>query len=165
MRASTRGLRALLRAIVRHVFGCLVLVPALSAWADDRVDGLQRVRVEGYDIAVSIATPLAVRGGHPKNHPEQTMHGGEPAPGEQHVFVSILDAKTRRRIGSAIVWARLTDGKGSTEEKPLESMTIANTAGYGNYFTLAAARPLTMQLEIRGLGIPRSVRVEFPAKR
>lgn len=149
------------RIAVRYALQCVPLLLVLPAWAGDPTPGLQRVRTGAYEIAVSIATPQAVRGGHPKGHPEEIMHGGRPEPGDRHVFVSIVDAKSRARIDTASVRLRLTDGKGRREDKPLERMTISGHPGYGNYFALAAGRPLKVDLEIGGLGRPFSVGVEF----
>lgn len=137
---------------------------ASTVWAGGQDDGLQRVRAGEFDISVSIATPLAVRGGHPKDHPEQTMHGGKPRPGDRHVFVSIIEWKTRKRISTAMISARFTDSRGGVEEKALERMTISNAAGYGNYFALAAVRPITLDLDIRGLPTPLSARFKFPQR-
>ena len=113
------------------------------------IDQRQHVRVDGLDLSVSVASSVAIRGGHAKDHPEQTMHGGKPAPGEQHLLVSIRDRRTARQIADAEVLARVTGARGYLEEKPLEAMTIANAPGYGNYFALPGDGPIAVALEIR----------------
>ncbi len=141
--------------------------PALSAgsaWAAERQAGPQRARIKGYDIAASIASPPAVTGGFGPGRPEHAMHGGDPAPGDRHLLVTIVDSRTRKRIADASIVAYLKNSAGVVEEKPLDSMTIANTPGYGNFFASAALRPLVVQLEIRGLGEPGLTRVVFHFK-
>ncbi len=82
--------------------------------------------------------PAELIKGHPKDHPESTMHqGGKKGdPHEYHLVVALFDAATGTRIEDATVHAQVSALGLAGEELHMQPMTIANTVTYGCFFTL-----------------------------
>lgn len=93
--------------------------------------------------------PAEIIRGHPKSHPESTVHGGPPR-GEHayHIVAAIFDAASGARIGDAKVMARVSSLGLAGQRQPLEPMSIADTISYGNYFSLSGKGPYRIDLEI-----------------
>ena len=54
--------------------------------------------------------PAAMIRGHPAQHTESSMHGGQPATsGEYHIVIALFDAKTGSRVTGAHVSARVSE--------------------------------------------------------
>lgn len=81
--------------------------------------------------------PAAMIQGHDAGHTEAVMHEGVPR-GEHayHVMVAIFDAENGERIEDAVVEAEVIPLGLSHVRRSLESMLIAGTTTYGNYFTM-----------------------------
>jgi hypothetical protein len=95
-----------------------------------------------HGIAVYLGVvPAAMIRGHPADHPERAMHGGIPRGRDSHhVTVALFDAQSGRRIETAAVQAyvALRGSRGTTRQ--LETMRIADTVTFGNYFNHAWRR-------------------------
>ena len=117
--------------------------------------------VDGVSVYFIIVPAEMVRG-HPREHPESEMHGGVLV-GENHVMVALFDEKSGERIVGAEVTARVRSGHAPGIEKRLESMAIAGSLIYGNYFYMASPGPYQVDLRIHipGRNKPVSMRFEW----
>ena len=127
----------------------------------------QAAEPEGYKVVDGMAVyfgllPAEMIRGHGATHPEATMHGGRPKGIHvYHVTVALFDRTTSARITDAEVRARVSGVGLAGAEKVLESMTIADTVTYGNYFALPGQGPYQIRVEIRRPGATKSAKVEF----
>lgn len=151
------------RSILRTLFdsaqlAALVMAAGLVLAANSG----QRQIADGMDIYLGVMPAEIVRG-HPKAHSESAMHGGmPPSKGYHHVIVSLFDSQSGNRITDAEVTAKVEEpGHLERSEKALESMTIAGTLTYGNYFRMPGKGPYLISLEIRRPGSPRVVEAKF----
>lgn len=115
--------------------------------------------VDGVSVYFGIVPAELVRG-HPADHPESTMHGG-PAIGDNHMVVALFDDKTRQRLTNVVVIARVTGDAKLDLRKPLEPMTMAGAASYGNYFNMTGTGPYRIEIEIAIPGKAKPVRATF----
>jgi hypothetical protein len=117
--------------------------------------------VDGVEIYLGVVPAELVRG-HPREHPESSMHGGVPV-GQNHVMVALFDAKTGERIARAEVSARVRvrGGHVTEVEKHLEQMLIAGSQTYGNYFPMVVTEPYLIELTIRIPGRTKPVTARF----
>src|SRR3972149_843110 len=92
---------------------------------------------ENYKTADGLAVylgviPAAMIRGHPKDHPEQSMHEGVPrGTHDYHVTVAIFHAPSGARIEDAEVDATVSPLGLSGMTKRLEPMAIAGAGAYG----------------------------------
>ena len=133
----------------------MLAIPAVVLGAAPRYDQV----VDGVEVFLGIVPAKLVRD-HAPAHPERQMHSGPPA-GENHVMVALFDAKSGQRITDAAVHATITGPKGFRVEKPLEPMTIAGAASFGNYFEMLGAGPYRIGLRIRVAGATRDTNAVF----
>jgi hypothetical protein len=119
-----------------------------------------------HGIAVYYAViPAEVIRGHPKQHPEATMHGGVPdRPHAHHVMVALFDASSLERIVNALVTATVSEIGLAGEQKKLEPFTVADALTYGNYFDLRPRTDYRIRVDIKVPGSPNAARVEFEFK-
>lgn len=146
---------------MRRVRACLVLLIGIAlssvttgAAADDNY------RTKG-GLAVYLGVlPAAMIQGHPKDHPEEAMHGGVPS-GQHayHVMAAVFDAASGERVEDALVEARVAEPGLAGVTRRFEPMLIADTITYGNYFRLSGDGPYRIDLSITrpGLATPTSV--------
>ena len=120
--------------------------------------GEPRQIVEGVAIYLGMVPAELVRG-HPREHPESEMHGGV-AVGESHLMVALFDARTGERITRAKVTATIT-GADAKIDKPLEPMTVAGAATYGNYVYLTGHGPYRIELQVLLPGQSKPLRARF----
>lgn len=145
---------------LRCAFVLLLSLFAVTAMADSSRSKV----VDGVTIYLGIV-PAEIMRGHPKEHPEGTMHGGVSRGGEQyHVMVALFDAKTGQRIDDAEIKAKVSASFFGGEEKKLESMNIADTITYGNYFQMSGHGPFRISLQIRRPNAARVVEAQFEHK-
>lgn len=114
---------------------------------------------DGVSVYFAIVPAEMVRG-HPREHPEGEMHGGVPE-GENHIMVALFDDKTGERITRAEVTARVRGGRAASIEKRLESMTIAGSLTYGNYFYMGGSGPYQVELHIYAPGRNKPISMRF----
>jgi hypothetical protein len=145
----------------RKVFSCTasVLVFALAAVTAGAAERTRDQVVDGVAIYFGILPAELVRG-HPRAHPESEMHGGIPV-GESHIVVSMFDDKTGKRLTDAEVRATITGPDRFRIEKKLESMPIAGSMSYGNYFAMLGPGPYRIELRIRLPGSTREIQAVF----
>jgi len=106
--------------------------------------------------------PAEIVRGHPPQHVESGMHGGvSAASGDYHVVVALFDARSGKRITASTVRARVSEIGLLGEEKTLESMQIAGTETYGNYFSMAGNGPFRIDIVIRLPGESQDIKAEF----
>lgn len=143
----------------RISFGVIVtglLLATVTAWSAD--NSYHKV-ADGVSVYFGIVPAEIVRG-HPREHPEGTMHGGVPA-GESHIVAALFDDKTGERITGARIIARVSGGQASSIEKRLEAMTIAGSLTYGNYFYMGGSGPYRIELRIYAPGRNKPISMRF----
>lgn len=140
----------------------LLLLSELTgpAMADTASDSKTVGNVEIYDVLIKMALlPAETIRGHPKEHPEASMHGGVPGgSGQYHVGIALFDAKSGARITKADISARVSEIGLASDEKKLEPMGIAGTETYGNFFRMDGSRPFRIRLTIHLPGEPQEIR-------
>jgi hypothetical protein len=93
--------------------------------------------------------PAEAIAAYPTGSPERLMHGGPPrGAGQSHVMVALYDAKTKQRIDDAQVKARVAELAMTGQERKLETMAMAGTVTYGNYFKLTGHGPYRITVSI-----------------
>lgn len=116
-----------------------------------------------HGIAIYYAMiPAEMIRGHPKNHPEATMHGGVPGgPHVHHLTVALFDAKSLDRIVDAKVTATVGEVGLAEETRELEPFTVAEALTYGNYFELRPNADYHVRVVVNVPGRTNPARVEF----
>ena len=116
-----------------------------------------------HDVVIYMGLlPEEIIRGHPRDHPETTMHGGRPpGSGGYHLVIALFDAKSGARITNADIAARVGEIGLAGDEKKLEPMEIAGSETYGNYFRMAGNGPFRISLAIRVPGEPQEMKAVF----
>jgi hypothetical protein len=138
----------------RTAVGALLLFVAMPLSARESVQV-----VNGVEVYLGVL-PAVMIAGHPAEHPESGMHGGFPG-GGYHVMVALFDAKTGKRITDAQVNAKVVAPSLHTVGKPLESMTVAGSLTYGNYFNMLRGETYRIDVEIRRRAAPGVIHATF----
>ncbi len=108
--------------------------------------------VDGLAIYLGMV-PAEIVKGHPSGHTETTMHGGSPkGRHEYHLVAAIFDAASGARVSDAMVTAQISGLGLSGTTKKLESMEIAKTISYGEFFNLPGSDLYTIKLTIQRPG-------------
>ena len=150
---------------IRHlppvVFAAVVLA-ALSFADALSAEGHASYQVEN-GIAVYLGVvPAAMIQGHPKGHPEQAMHGGLPRGRHAyHVMAAVFDATSGERISDATIEARVAPLGLAGSTRVLESMRIAETVTYGNYFAMPDPGRYRIVFSINLPGADKPIVMEF----
>lgn len=133
-----------------------VLVGALSGEglaADDR----SYRTADGLTVYLGVMPAAMLKG-----CPDATMHRRIPgSPHTYHVLVAVFDNATDQRLAGLDVKAAVASPGMTATEKLLETMTIADTVTYGNYFDLIGAGPCRIRVEILRPLAAAPTRVEF----
>lgn len=117
--------------------------------------------VDGVTVYVGIM-PVAIVRGHPKQHPEATMHGGPGSGWDRHVVVALFDAKTFDRITNVEITATVEGlGHVGRRTKTLERMDIADAITFGAYFPFQGTDKYSIQLDIKLPDRPKPISVTF----
>lgn len=124
-----------------------------TAWATDP-SRAQSQTVDGIAFHYGVVPAQRMRE-HTADHVERTMHGGPK--GSSHIVVALFDAATGDRIADARVRASVTPLGGAVMRKPLEPMTIAGAASFGNYFHMAAPGVYRIRVDVDRPGRPRTI--------
>ncbi len=139
--------------------GLLAAVLGFTAGGATAAESSYRQIVDGVAVYFGILPAELVRG-HPPEHAEGQMHGGVPV-GENHIVVVLFEEKTGKRLAGAEINARITGDRGFDVRKKLESMEIAGSVSYGNYFSMPGAGPYHIEVRIRLPGAARELRATF----
>lgn len=149
-KGSATTLAALLAAAV-----CVWQIPARADHND------QHARAGGMEIYYSIMPTEMIRG-YPEKSAERIMHGGIPrGAGQRHVMIALFDAKTKQRINDAEVKAMVGELAMAGEQKKLETMVMAGTVTYGNYFRMNGRGPYRVTVKINRPGVAGAVAASF----
>lgn len=117
--------------------------------------------VGGIGIYYAVLPAEMIRG-HPKGHPEATMHGGVPSGKHvHHVMVALFEAKSLDRITDAEVKATVSEIGLSGKTKTLEPFTVAGALTYGNYFEMPSQTIYRIRVEVRRPGSPETIEALF----
>lgn len=121
----------------------------------------QPIRFDGLELFFGLV-PAEILRGHPREHEEQTMHGGVPrGKGVHHLIVSVFDAKTRARITGAAVTGSITEVGMATHNRKLEAMSFGGAASYGNYFAMPSQGPYEIVVNVRRSATGKTVTARF----
>lgn len=116
---------------------------------------------DGIGIYYAVLPAEMIRG-HPKGHPEATMHGGVPSGKHvHHVMVALFEGKTLDRITDAEVKATVSEIGLSGETKNLEPFTVAGALTYGNYFEMPSQTIYRIRVEVRRPSSQKIVKTVF----
>ena len=121
----------------------------------------QPIRVDGMEFFFGFV-PAEILRGHPREHEEQTMHGGVPrGRGVHHLIISVFDAKSRKRITDAAVTGAVTEVGMATQSHKLEAMTFGGTVSYGNFFAMPNQGPYEIVVNVRRTGDTKTATARF----
>ncbi len=145
--------------LLRSLLAAFLFLFAAAAAADD--SSLHKV-VHGVSIYLGVF-PAEMILGQPRPRAEAEMHGGVPAGQHRyHVTVALFNNATGRRITDAKVKANVSEIGLSGVQKQLESMLIAGTVSYGNYFAMPASdNSYRIQVRIELPGVADAIEAEF----
>lgn len=106
--------------------------------------------------------PAAIVRGHPRQHPEATMHGGPGGVSDRHVVIALFDAKTFERITDADVTATIEGlGHVARVKQKLERMDIADAVTFGQYFPFQGPDKYKIIVEVKIAGRDKPMIVTF----
>jgi len=121
----------------------------------------QPIRLDGMELFFGIV-PAEILRDHPREHEEQTMHGGVPGRrGVHHLTISVFDARTRARITDAAVTGSVTEVGTATQNQKLEAMSFGGTVSYGNYFSMPGQGPYDIVVNVRRSSDGRAATARF----
>jgi len=150
----------------RESTSLLVLVAAL-AWALAGVNTATAADTRDHKAAGGLSVylgvlPAAMIQGHPKDHPEEAMHGGVPRGRHAyHVMAAVFDADSGERSEDARVEARVMPLGLAGVTRRLQPMVIADTITYGNYFIMRGDGPYQIRISVTPAGAAQPVVLEF----
>jgi len=140
-----------------------MLCASMAHWSDGAAaaEDTEYKSVGGLAVYLGVV-PAEIVKGHPRGHPEQTMHSGVPiGPHQYHVLAAIFDSASGARISDAAVTAQISGLGLSGGGQTLEPMEISGTITYGGYFNLPGRDLYTVRLTIERPGVARAVVVDF----
>jgi len=121
----------------------------------------QPIRMDGMELFFGFV-PAEILRGHPKDHEEQSMHGGIPrGKGTHHLIVSVFDARTSARVTNAAVTGSVTEVGMTTQNLKLEVMSFGNAVSYGNYFSMPNQGPYEVVVNVRRAGEGKAATARF----
>jgi hypothetical protein len=136
-----------------RISGALIVLGLVFSMA--RAAGLnpdQPIQMDGMELFFGFV-PAEILRGHPKEHEEQSMHGGIPRGKDtHHLIVSVFDAKTRARVIDAAITGSVTEVGMATENRKLEAMSFGNAVSYGSYFSMPNQGPYEIVVNVRRVG-------------
>ncbi len=161
MRRFVMGFGIAARNWVRTLVPLLLLASIIGTARAAGVNPDQPIPLEGMEIFFGFV-PAEILRGHPREHEEQTMHGGVPrGKAVHHLIVSVFDAKTRKRITDAAVTGSVTEVGMATQNQKLEAMSFGGAASYGNYFTMPDQGPYEIVVNVRRTGYTKAATAHF----
>jgi len=90
------------------------------------------------------------------------MHRGIPRGRDAyHVIAAVFDDESGERVENATVEARVSPLGLAPVTRPLESMQIAGTVTYGNYFTIRSNERYRILISVIRSGETNAVTLEF----
>lgn len=150
------------RKFIQLFAGAVVALWATAASISNAVAQADNQKTAGGITVYLGVLPAAMIQGHPKDHPEGTMHGAVPRGRDAyHVMAALFDATNGDRIETATVEGRVTPLGLSGVTHTLEPMQIAGTVTYGNYFTIRANEPYRILISVIRDRETKPVTLEF----
>ncbi len=116
--------------------------------------------VEGMTINFGVVSAEVIRG-NAKQYPKSAYGDAPATPDQYYVTVSLFDADNGKRIGDAVVKARVSTAAGAGPEKTLQANAIGSAPSYGNYFAMAGAGPFQVALRITRPGKADVIQTQF----
>jgi len=112
--------------------------------------------VKGMDVYLGVMPAAAVQALPENEQAERAMHRGPAGAGAYHVNLSLFDAATHAAIRDAQVRVSVEQVGLGSETRQLEPMSINGFVSYGNYFSMNAARPYVIEVQIQRPGLPEA---------
>jgi hypothetical protein len=127
---------------------------AAPAWAQQEkvVDGLI------INLGLMPAEKAVHAEGHKDAHPQVFPRGS------QHLLITVVDAKTGRRIADATIVVAVRGPKGALEEKPLLHTQAAGLADYSELFLFGASGTYRLRVRITPAHGPRTTEAVFSVR-
>jgi len=117
--------------------------------------------VDGVAIYLGVMPAQIVRG-HPPAQQENRMHGGIPeGRNSVHLVVALFDEASGKRIEGAQITAEVSELGLGGKSKKLDTMRIADTITYGNYFVMMSEKNYRIRLSIRLPGGAKPLKASF----
>ena len=138
-----------MKAFTFWVLAGLVAAAPARAQQEKTVNGLV------IDLGVMSAEKAVHAEGHRDAHP-----GAFPS-GSQHILITVVDAKTRARIGDATVVVAVRSPNGKVEEKPLLHTQAAGLADYSELFVFPSSGTYQLRVKITPVHGPKSTEAMF----
>ena len=113
----------------------IVLITALFQGALHAEHSKLHINVMGLDIYL-VVIPAEVLNTHSQTHINSKMHSQNKmdSGGQFHLAVSVIEAKTQRRVQDMELKARIITEKNQGPKKLLEGMLMSGQLVYGNFF-------------------------------
>lgn len=147
------------RSVRRRCLLALLAIAFMAAFATSHA--LAASEDENYRVADDLAVylgvpPAAMVRGHPKDHPEASMHDGASGGAHQYrIVVAIFDTRNGARIENAEVTATVSGlGHVGTKTIELQPIAITGTITYGNFITLLGTDRYDIHVQI---SVPGSI--------
>ena len=124
---------------------------AAPAWAQQEkvVDGL----------IVNLGLMSAEKAVHAEGH--RDAHPGHFPSGSQHVLITVVEAKSHKRIADATVVVAVRGPNGRMEEKPLLHTQAAGLADYSELFVFGSPGTYSLRVKITPPHGPKSTETVF----
>lgn len=97
-------------------------------------------------LVVNLGLMSADKAVHAEGH--RDAHPATFPSGSQHVLVTVVEAKSHRRIGNATVIVAVRGPNGTVEEKPLLHTQAAGLADYSELFRFSSAGRYSLRVKI-----------------
>ena len=127
------------------------VLAAAPAWAQQEktVGGLV------IDLGIMSAEKAVLAEGHAEAHPKTFPSGS------QHILITVVDAKTKRRIGDATVVVSVRSPNGAVEEKPLLHTQAAGFPDYSELFVFGSSGTYKLRVKITPAHGPKTSEAVF----
>ena len=112
--------------------------------------------VKGMDVYLGVMPAAAVQALPEREQVEKAMHRGPAGADAYHLNLSLFDAGTHAAIRDAQVRVSVEQVGLGSETRQLEPMSINGFVSYGNYFSMSAARPYLIDVQIQRPGLPEA---------
>jgi cytochrome c5 len=97
-----------------------------------------------------------------RNEYPEKVYGAPPvAPDQYFVTIALFDVNSGKRIPDAAVRARVSTAAAAGPEKSLETVTLADSSTYGNYFAMGGPGPFEVTVTFRRPGAPDTSQARF----
>lgn len=138
-----------MKAFATLAFAALLAAAPASAQQEKTVDGLT------INFGLMSAEKAVHAEGHRDAHPKLFPSGS------QHVLITVVEAKTHKRIADATVVVSVRSPNGTMEEKPLLHTQAAGLADYSELFVFGSPGRYALRVKVTPSHGPKSAETVF----